>query len=505
MDRPRDPFDDLADLFLSPEFEMGETSPEPRPAAPDPREGPAVRVAMVGHLPVSAGLWITQFADRLAREEGPVGVVRFIAGQVQVEVLRAGLGSSIAEALDLEQALDAATKLARRWVVVPEASTPPAEVLRSGASSLLLMTGADEAAVVGAYRLIKAIAEDAMVESLPLPRLQVAVLGAGEAKVAEAMAKLNRTASAFLGMELPLAVAMQRMEPVQSSYRLTLPAPRALSFQDIPRLLEDLLRQRPAEAAAPPEPAEPPRIETFPQPIRSAWPFAQEPQAAGDSPPQPGSAASPLPPLPPVRGDLDSIRRLVAGRAAPWSSFASAEPGPAAPPAAAMPSPLPAGQLPPRPGDPFAAAASASGGEGVVLRDASFPRPLTVRFPHLRPLPVQCPYHTGVELAVDAARGLHLLAPLSSLEEVQAVAGWVRDHASLLRLACPGVDRLEDHELAIDLVTDRPDAAAALATSRLRVHLLLRVEVGGCAAWIRLPLNPAARRGEPPQAGEETR
>jgi hypothetical protein len=504
MDRPRDPFDDLADLFLSPEFEMGETSPEPRPAAPDPREGPAVRVAMVGHLPVSAGLWITQFADRLAREEGPVGVVRFIAGQVQVEVLRAGLGSSIAEALDLEQALEAATRLAGRWVVVPEASTPPAEVLRSGASSLLLMTGADEAAVVGAYRLIKAIAEDAMVESLPLPRLQVAVLGAGEAKVAEAMAKLNRTASAFLGMELPLALAMQRMEPVQSSYRLTLPAPRALSFQDIPRLLEDLLRQRPPQAAATPEPAEPPPIEAFPAAIRSAWPFAQEPQAA-DSPPQPGSPASPIPPLPPLRGDLDSIRGLVAGRAAPWSSFDSAVPAAAVPPAAATPSPLPAGQLPPRPCDLFAAVASASEGEGVIRRDATFPRPLTVRFPHLRPLPVQCPYHTGVELAVDAARGLHLLAPLSSLEEVQAVAGWVRDHASLLRLACPGVDRLEDHELAIDLVTDRPDAAAALATSRLRVHLLLRVEVGGSAAWIRLPLNPAARRGEPAESGEATR
>lgn len=499
MDRPRDPFDDLADLFLSPEFEAEESAPTATPRSPDAADGEAVRVAMVGHLPVSAGLWITQLADRLAREEGPVGVVRFVAGQVQVEVLRAGLGSSVAEALDLEQALEAAVHLAQRWIVVPEASAAPSEILRSGAASLLVMTGADEAAVVGAYRMLKAVAEDAMVESLPLPRLQVAVLGASEGKVAEAMAKLNRTASAFLGMELPLAMAMQRMEPVQSSYRLTLPAPRALSFQDVPRLLEDLLQRRPAADAPKATPDDPPAIETLPEAIQSAWPFAAKPQASESEPRGDAAPAAPLPPLPPVRGDLETIRRLVGGRAAPWSSYATS--GAAAPdgPAAASPAPPPAaegGKLPPRPSDSFG---SVPHGDGEVhrRRGVAFPRPLAVQFAHLRPLPVQCPYHPAVELALDAAGGVHLLAPLAALEEVQAVAGWVRDHASLLRLACPGIDRLEDHELAIDLVTDRPDAAAALATSRLRVHLLLGVEMGGSSGWLRLPLNPAASRNEP--------
>ena len=494
MDRPRDPFDDLADLFLSPEFEAEESTSPASPRATDAAAGEAVRVAMVGHLPVSAGLWITQLADRLARDEGAVGVVRFVAGQVQVEVLRAGLGSSIAEALDLEQALEAAVRLARRWIVVPEASAAPSEVLRSGTRSLLVLTGADEAAVVGAYRMLKAIAEDAMVEGLPLPRMQVAVLGASEAKVGEAMAKLNRTASAFLGMELPLAMAMQRMEPVQSSYRLTLPAPRALTFQDIPRLLEDLLRRQPAAAA----PGDPPAIETLPEAIQSAWPFASKPQASEGEPRGEAPAAAPLPPLPPVRGDLEAIRRLVGGRAAAWSSYSASNAEAPVVPAASAPSPSPAepGQLPPRPSDPFGGESRANGDLHLV-RGAAFPRPLAVRFPHLRPLPVQCPYHPAVELAVDAAGGLHLLAPLASLEEVQAVAGWVRDHADLLRLACPGIDRIEDHELAIDLVTDRPEAAASLATSRLRVHLLLCVEMAGGAGWLRLPLNPAARRSEP--------
>jgi hypothetical protein len=530
MDRPRDPFDDLADLFLTPEFVLGDGS-DAHAAPTGPVSGEAtVRIAMLGHLPVSAGLWITQLADRLARESGPVGVVRFVAGQVQVEVLRAGLGSSIAEALDLEEALEAAVRLADRWLVVPDSAVTPAEILRSGARSLMLLSGADEAAVVGAYRILKSIAEEASAEQVSLPHLQVAILGAGEVAVQEAILKINRTASAFLGMELPLALSMQRMEPVQSSYRLTLPAPRTLGFEDLPRLLEGLIARRPALSSdAAPRPldlvdafdgeasphgetlagspeadrpgaapldSEPPRIEIRPEGAKIAWPFASTPPAAAER----SAGETPLPS--PIRGNAALLRRLAAGRAMPWSDLAQ-QTGPAASGAPVPPIPPippraiePPASLPPGPVDRMRTPTVVDG-EAARLVERPLPTPLSSRFPMLRPLPVTCPYHPRVELAVDARGQLHLVAPLAALGEVQATASWVRDHASLLQLACPGLARLDGHEPVIDLVTDRPEAGGDLMQTRIRVHLLAAVGVGDAVGWLRMPLNAAAREETP--------
>lgn len=487
MDGPRDPFDDLADLFLTPEEEFGAASPEASAAAEAMRRDgtlPQVTVAVAGHLPVSAGLWLAQLSDRLARDQGPTGLVRFVAGQVHVEVFRAGRSGEPAEPLDLREALELATRLASRWIVVPEASATAGQLLRAGRDGVLLLTGADEAAVVAAYRIIKMLAEEAMVEGRSIPPISVGVLGAGDVQVADAMTKLNRTAEAFLAMALPLTVAMPRMEPLESSLRFMLPAPRTISFEDVPSLLRDLLRQ------APPAPAAP-SLESF----DAEWPFASTPEAIDrpDLPVEPATepareAADEAPVATPIRTSADALRRLVSGRSGAWESLG---PGPFAdPPARTEPA-----KLPPAPADGFVRASMSSGPAGerrAELDDRTMPSPLLPHFEELRPLPISCPYHPSVELGVDAAGRLHLLAPFDRLVEVEATAAWAADHAAMLRLACPGIEAGDPSDLRIDLATARASVAMPLAHSRIRLHLLARVGVDGHGAWLRLPLNAAA-------------
>ena len=502
MDGPRDPFDDLADLFLTPEEEFGAAPSAEASAAADAmrREGtlPAVTVAVAGHLPVSAGLWLAQLSDRLARDQGPTGLVRFVAGQVHVEVFRGGRSGEPAEPLDLREALELSTRLARRWIVVPEASASPAQVLRAGRDGVLLLTGADEAAVVAAYRLIKALAEEAMVEGRAIPPISMGVLGAGDVQVADAMTKLNRTAEAFLAMGLPLTLAMPRMEPLESTLRFMLPASRTITFEDVPSLLRELLRATPPSSL----PRSKPMDEAPQEPLETAgepWPFALPPEAIEQAerpcePREPEIETAAMGEAfddsvsTPVQNSAASLRRLVAGRAGDWNSIGQGS-------FADPPLRGEAAKLPPSPVDGFVKASMLGGDPGdgrAEIESRTLPSPLLPRFETLSPLPIACPYHPSVELGVDAEGRLHLVAPLDRLIEVEATAAWAADHAAMLRLACPGIEASDPSDLRIDLVTSRARDAMPLAHSRIRLHLLASISIGRERGWIMLPLNEAA-------------
>jgi len=544
MDRPRDPFDDLADLFLTPEEDgdfseaPGAAGERPEAATPAPDTLPPIAVAVAGHLPVSAGLWLSQLADRLARDHGPTGLVRFVAGQVHIEVFRAGTGHDVGDPLDLHEALHAATTLAERWIVVPESSVSSGDVLRAAGDGLMLLTGADEAAVVAAYRLLKDLAEESMVAGRPMPPISVGVLGAGDVAVASAMMKLHRTADAFLSVDLPLAITMPRMEPLESSLRFMLPAPRTVAFEDVPALLRRLVAERGRAsgaagiAASPnPEPADP-----IDEAGSAAWPFASPPEAGGEhaGPPVGGEAHGELadsgtlsaedPPeietLPTsspvgseesaaapsfdeveapeataeVHSNPDALRRLVAGKSGPWSSM-----GGRAEDRSAEASPVEPAKLPPHPIDGPPPRTPPE----VVLDAAEDHEPLLGRFEELTPLPVACPYHPRVELGVDAAGRLHLVASHHRIAEVEATAAWLADHAALLRLACPGISTSGTDPI-VDLVTERPSEVVALQHSRIRLHLVARVTLGSEAGWLRLPLNSAAETSAAQDDSEAT-
>ncbi|MDC0429035.1 hypothetical protein OAL71_00500, partial [Phycisphaerales bacterium] len=94
MDAARDPFDELTALFLSDDPSPGTAPSDLKPhrsgQADDPVQPdsarPRLTIAICGHLPVMAGLWVTQYADRIAEKSGPTGLVRLEGGRCSIEI-----------------------------------------------------------------------------------------------------------------------------------------------------------------------------------------------------------------------------------------------------------------------------------------------------------------------------------------------------------------------------------------------------------------------------------
>ena len=294
-----DAFGSLAALFTS---GGNGTAPHGPPAAAD-----GLGVLLVGNLPVMAGLWITQFADEVARTAGPTALVRFDRDEVSVELLRAdgrqvpppGPGA-------LERWLPRACGFVRRWVACVPSDADPATVVASGAP-VTVITGADEAAVTGAYLRMKHLSDAAVHAGAPLERVSLAVVGATPPQAAASAARLADAARSFLGIEVDVVSTLQRIERVESSARAAYPAAEC---PDPAEFLAALARARTESAARfdPPADAAPfrfePPIEPKPahEPAMHASHPAHRPAAAAPraaSAPAPTFAALPVASLPP--------------------------------------------------------------------------------------------------------------------------------------------------------------------------------------------------------------
>jgi hypothetical protein len=175
-----DPYADLAALFLG---EDGGRDTVAAAAVAEAGSGSDARerieLVLPGNLPVMGSLWIAQYADLIGRREGPTALVRFGTGEVTVEVFRAGTQPvGLDSAADLEGAIQDLAGRVSRWLVVPadpsELDVPPA------AATATLLSGADDAATVGAYRTLKQLVERWSDTSIDWPRFGLAVLGSDD-------------------------------------------------------------------------------------------------------------------------------------------------------------------------------------------------------------------------------------------------------------------------------------------------------------------------------------
>jgi hypothetical protein len=159
------------------------------------------------------------------------------------------------------------------------------------------------------------------------------------------------------------------------------------------------------------------------------------------------------------------------------------------PPAAAEPV---ATQLP-QTNEPDLAALIASGPKGVVGGIA---------------LEARCPHHPTIQLLLDQAGQLHLLARhqtaaasdhdlalthlRAAIVDLLEADRWVREHLQLLQLTQRQCQFNPQAAPVLHLLTDRADLATALISrlgNKLRMHLLQSVTVGNQAAWFCTPLN----------------
>lgn len=220
----------------------GPHGPELRAVIPQRRT-----LVVVGHLPVMSGLWISQFADREAREGGAVCLVRLEHDAVQLELFRAGgRRPSVSPQASIAEAVRAIAPVASRWMIVPRANGEPS--IPAGVTDIVVLTGADDVAIVAAYEIVRdhhARAAGRAGSALPI---SVAVLGADEEAFANASSRLRAAAQRFLGFELEVVGGLQRVAPVDSTFRGTFNAP-APTLAEVDAMLDSV--QRAAAASRP--------------------------------------------------------------------------------------------------------------------------------------------------------------------------------------------------------------------------------------------------------------
>jgi hypothetical protein len=164
-----------------------------------------------------------------------------------------------------------------------------------------------------------------------------------------------------------------------------------------------------------------------------------------------------------------------------------------APRASTSPSPLaiaPIAHLPSSPTTPPLADPPSRSAKLELVETA----PFDISLPNLQRLEATCPYAPGVQLAAASDGRLHLIAndPTANLGEctkrLLTAAAWAHDHAQLLAIACPQL-KSSSPEPVLHVVTDNARDTRALLDTGVRIHLAVRVDVGGARTWAYTDLN----------------
>ena len=431
MSSTSDAFGSLAALFTSGPGADGAS----RDAARTPSVG-EVTVVLVGNLPVMAGPWMSQFADEVARGAGPTALVRFERDELTLELMRAdGRQLPPAGPGALARWLPRAASGIRRWVLCVPAETAPEEVLAAG-HGIVLLTGADEAALTGAYLRLKYLADQGINGGAPVSRVGLVVVGAAPEQAAAAAHRIAEAARSFLGVEVEALPPMQRIGRVDSSARAAYPTSDSPDLVGFARELE---RAR-AEGAS-----------RFDAPVLSIEPSIEPKPVVA-----PVSASAPSAPVAEV---------------VPPSFEVSAAPAPA-PARAAAPRATPA----------YAA-----------LPVAQLPERLVPLLRGLRSLGIACPVAPEVELALDDERRMHIVGRADQLARVRIAHTWATMHRELLGMAFPELKGGFEVRERI-LLGDAREAITLHGTGVL-LDVLVVAETPGGTVTVVLPLNDPTSSG----------
>ncbi len=437
-------------------------------AAPRLRDQRAL--LLVGHLPVMGGLWLTQFADRDARTSGTTALVRVLHGEVELEVLRAGGRKIDVDAKDgFEPALTKVASTVGRWIFCvfgdAQAQIPAA---LNGIDRVILLTGADDAATVGAYKLLKGFVEHAERAGSAVPPIELCIVGATEAEAREMAEKLDRTTRAFLRANLVVGAALQRMDAVESSFRESYELPSA-SLDSVCAAVARAVSARASRFDAAQSSATqattrtPPRATTSVDGERVEVPPVGTEQFSAVLPFRIGpvnAAPSRVAPVVEYAPVAVAVAVAVAETThAPASVLADAAPT-------------------------VAVAPKLTTASVVEITAQTRPSSYASLIRGLAPLAIRPPRWKDIELALDAQGTLHVVAPVSSIEHALHARQWATEHAELLALAYPSMQR--GNAVATDIILERNERGALIVPSSLdhvAYHQITAINLDGRAAW----------------------
>lgn len=464
-------------------------------------------LVLVGHLPVMSGLWLSQYADREAREGGSACLVRLAADSVQLELFRAGSRRpAIRPQATCEEALRTIAPIVSHWLIVPQQAERID--IPKGTDDIVVLTGADQAAIVAAYRLVKSAHEACDRLGGTRPSISVAVIGADATETAHVAARIGEASGTSLGVQIPVRGGLQRVAPAESSFRGTFDesAPSLERICEIiasagssitPSALGGAL-EPPAAARSAPEAH---TASTAPEPLRFS-------PRADRRPPMSRGASEPIPfrSEPPPRGGrgTDPVRTPPA-RVAPAADSvaaismpAAAAPSPSLPPSPSRAAPAPremdrlratiegASQLlreardeqaPPSRGPYHASAVSGPSVAPPIARStgAALPDSLVAFVAGLTRIDHFAPRCERVEFAIDDAGRLHLVCRAEDLRMLERARAWLAENGGLFRRAYP--EAVDDAEPHIDLFVQDISDISPVAGATL--HLMRQLEFGG--------------------------
>ncbi len=414
---------------------------------------PRRTLLLVGNLPVMSALWISQYADREARENGPVCLVRESGDCVQIELFRAGSRlPTIRPQATYEEALRAVAPIVSQWLVVARQSEPVE--ISHGTDDIVVLTGSDQAAIVAAYRLVKA-AHDA-IERLggARPAVSVAVLGADAAETAHVAARIGEAASSSLSISIPVRGGLQRVAPAESSFRGTFEGSApclahiceviATAAAHAPR--RTLVSASVASAVSASASYSASSASTASEPLRftprverkgpGARPAADSIPFRSDLPPRGGRGLEPVRTPPSIAPTQHAAREILADasstlREVSASNHASTNASPRTPYVASAvngPSAAP----------PIARIVEGGLPESLVPFVAGLSR-----IDHFAP---RC---ERIEFAVEANGQLHLVCRVDDLRMLARARAWMSENSGLFRKAYPEIASVDDPSIDI--------------------------------------------------------
>lgn len=186
---------------------------EPQPGRDTERA--IVELVILGHLPVRASLWVRQYACLSARKRNEtVSLVRSAGGSVSIDVIADHQPVQVEPVGSLEDAVTIATHAAPRVILRVDETAEPELLDQDGIDEVTILTGADEAAVVASYRLIKTLMAtlDDRLDPDAAPRVRVAVMGNPGPQNDAARQKIARACKAFLDRPVEILDASGRID-----------------------------------------------------------------------------------------------------------------------------------------------------------------------------------------------------------------------------------------------------------------------------------------------------
>ena len=246
-DTPEGVSDELAALFLG-DFESAAEASRAESSAAKPQtqiepkgpfasRRPSVSLLVLGNLPVFAGAWASQYArDRQKASGRPLALLTLDDESARLEMFGAA-EADVAPAGDLRRALASVARAGADLAV----RLPEAEAGWIGGTcrvaSMTILTGADDPAIVAAYRSFKAIVQDLPTDA-PAPEMRVSIAGCDEPLAGEAGLKLAQAAERFLGLSVERETPVRQIDAGSAVELYHGSAPQ---WADVPDLLSQYL------------------------------------------------------------------------------------------------------------------------------------------------------------------------------------------------------------------------------------------------------------------------